>query len=90
MYKRQGLFRNKSSKEQIISKEFLRIISNTNSVIERDFNIVLNHRGKVVLIYLGETSEIEKYFNNDSIRSNSYQKRLISISLKKKNLDCLH
>ena len=81
------MFRNKSSKDQIISKEFLRIISNTNSVIERDFNIVLNHRGKVVLIYLGETSEIEKYFNNDSIRSNSYQKRLISISLKKKNLE---
>ena len=81
------MFRNKSSKDEIITKEFLRIISNTNFIIEKDFNIVLNHRGKVVLIYLGETSEIEKYFNNDSIRSNSYQKRLISISQKKKNFE---
>ena len=78
-----NLFKKRLTKENIITKDFLRILTNCNTEIDKDFNLIVNHRGKITMIFLGNPFEIENFFNNETLRSNPTQKRLIFISSKK-------
>ena len=75
------MFRKRIANQAIISKEFLSYLSNAHDIIARNINLVINHRGKVDLIYIGEIWEVEDYtvlkFGEKDIGNS---KRLITIS----------
>mgnify|MGYP006424541303 CR=1 FL=1 len=78
------MFRKKISNQAIISKEFLNYLSDAHNIIDRNINLVINLRGKIDLIYIGEIWEVEDYtvlkFGEKDIRNS---KRLITISKRK-------
>ena len=82
-----SLFRKRLPNNNLISKEFLKNILSCNSIIQKDFNLVINRRGKINMIFIGNPWMIEDYFNNDSVKSNPSQKRLIFISNKKNGFE---
>ena len=75
------MFRKRIANQSIVSKEFLSYLSNAHDIIGRNINLVINHRGKVDLIYIGEIWEVEDYtvlkFGEKDIGNS---KRLITIS----------
>ena len=60
---------------------------NCNNLIDKDFNLIINHRGKVSMIFIGSPWMIEDYFSNESIKSSPSQKRLIFITKKQNGFE---
>ncbi|NSW88288.1 GTPase HflX [bacterium] len=79
-----SLFRKKINTDFIISKDFLAYLTEVHNIINKNINLVINHRGKVDLIFIGEIWEVEDYtvlkFRDKRIENS---KRLITISNRK-------
>ena len=83
-----SLFRKKISNDLVISKDFLRSLNEVHDKINRNINLVINQRGKIDLIYLGEIWQLEDFtklkFGDKNI---SNIKRLVSISSRKNEFE---
>ena len=77
-----SLFKKRILNNDLISKEFQRHLVNCNDLIDKEFNLIVNRRGKVSMIFIGSPWMIEDYFSNESIKSSPSQKRLIFITKK--------
>ena len=81
-----SLFRKKIGNSLIISKDFLNYLVDVHESIDKNINLVINHKGKVDLIFIGEIWEVEDYtvlkFRDKNIENS---KRLITISSRKKD-----
>ena len=82
------MFRKKISNDLVISKDFLRSLNEVHDKINRNINLVINQRGKIDLIYLGEIWQLEDFtklkFGDKNI---SNIKRLVSISSRKNEFE---